>query len=121
MIRGIRGAATVQQNNEQEIIQATEALLLEMIDLNHVKAEDVTSVLFSTTADLNTVFPAKALRNFDGWEYVPVMCMQEIPVEGSLEKCIRVMMTAETPLSQKEVKHVYQGKATVLRQDLTGK
>lgn len=121
MIRAIRGAATVEHNDEEQIIKATEALVLEMIEKNNVEPEDVASVLLSMTADLDAVFPAKALRNFDGWEYVPVMCMQEIPVAGSLEKCVRVMMTVETGLNQKEVKHVYQGKAIVLRPDLTGK
>ncbi|MDR0139800.1 chorismate mutase [Metabacillus idriensis] len=121
MIRAIRGAATVDHNDEDQIIKATEALVLEMIEKNNVEPEDVASVLLSMTADLDAVFPAKALRNFDGWEFVPVMCMQEIPVAGSLEKCIRVMMTVETRLNQKEVKHVYQGKAIVLRPDLTDK
>lgn len=121
MIRAIRGAATVDHNDEHQIIKATEALVLEMIEKNSVNPEEAVSVLLSMTADLDAVFPAKALRNFEGWEYVPVMCMQEIPVAGSLEKCIRVMMTVQTTLSQKEVKHVYQGKAVVLRPDLTGK
>lgn len=119
LIRAIRGAATVELNDEALIIKATEALVLEMIEKNNVDPEDVASVLLSMTGDLDAVFPAKALRNFDGWEYVPVMCMQEIPVAGSLEKCIRVMMTVQTGLKQKEVKHVYQGKAIVLRPDLT--
>lgn len=121
MIRAIRGAATVDQNDEHQIIKATEALVLEMIEKNSVNPEEVVSVLLSMTADLDAVFPAKALRNFEGWEYVPVMCMQEIPVAGSLEKCIRVMMTVQTSLNQKEVKHVYQGQAVILRPDLTGK
>ncbi|PLR66761.1 MULTISPECIES: chorismate mutase [Bacillaceae] len=121
MIRAIRGAATVDQNDEQQIIKATEVLVLEMIEKNSVYPEEVVSVLLSMTADLDAVFPAKALRNFEGWEYVPVMCMQEIPVAGSLEKCIRVMMTVQTSLNQREVMHVYQGQAVVLRPDLTGK
>lgn len=121
MIRAIRGAATVDRNDEHQIIKAAEVLVLEMIEKNSVIPEEVVSVLFSMTADLNAVFPAKALRSFEGWEYVPVMCMQEIPVAGSLEKCIRVMITVQTSLSQKEIKHVYQGQAVVLRPDLTGK
>ncbi|WP_224768236.1 chorismate mutase [Metabacillus idriensis] len=121
MIRAIRGAATVDQNDEQQIIKATEVLVLEMIEKNSVYPEEVVSVLLSMTADLDAVFPAKALRNLEGWEYVPVMCMQEIPVAGSLEKCIRVMMTVQTSLNQREVMHVYQGQAVVLRPDLTGK
>jgi chorismate mutase len=121
LIRAIRGAATVDRNDEHQIIKAAEVLVLEMIEKNSVIPEEVVSVLFSMTADLNAVFPAKALRSFEGWEYVPVMCMQEIPVAGSLEKCIRVMITVQTSLSQKEIKHVYQGQAVVLRPDLTGK
>ena len=119
MIRGVRGAITVKQNEEDEIIQATKRLLDEMIDQNDIKAEDVAQVLISTTEDLDAVFPAKALRLLDDWIYVPVMCMQEIPVQGAIKKCIRVMMTVNTNKSQKEVNHIYLEEAQKLRPDLS--
>lgn len=119
MIRGIRGATTVTNNDASEIVDATEELLREMIRANDVKASDVASVLISVTDDLTAAFPAQALRRIEGWTYVPVMCMREIPVLGSLPRCIRVMMTAETPKAQEEVVHIYLRNAVLLRPDLS--
>lgn len=121
MIRGVRGAITVAENNEEQIIQNTERLLREMIRKNNIDPDQVASVFISATNDLNACFPAKALRKIDGWTYVPVTCMQEMAVEGSLEKCVRVMMHINTTRSQKEIRHVYMEKAKNLRPDLIDK
>ncbi len=67
-----------------------------MIKLNQIHPDSVASVFISTTEDINAAFPAKALRKFEGWTYVPVMCMQEIPVPNSLKMCIRIMMHVNT-------------------------
>lgn len=119
MIRGIRGATTVTQNNEQEMLAATEEMLAAMIISNQVQAEDVAQVLITVTDDLNATFPAKVLRSFDGWSYVPVMCAKEISVPGSLPKCIRVMMTVHTKKAQKDIQHIYLNEAVILRPDLS--
>ena len=118
MMRGIRGATTVEANEEREIVAATEQLLAAMIERNDVKADDVASVFISTTEQLNAVFPAKALRLFPEWTYVPVMCMKEIDVTNSLANCIRVMMHVNTAKAQQEVEHIYLNGAIVLRPDL---
>ncbi|MBU7593299.1 chorismate mutase [Metabacillus halosaccharovorans] len=119
MIRGIRGAITVTEDNEQQILKATDELLKEMIKKNSIQPEQVAQVIITVTEDLISTFPAKALRNIEGWTYVPVMCMQEIPVKGSLKMCIRVMMTVNTEIEQDKVNHVYLEGATVLRPDLS--
>lgn len=120
MIRGIRGAITVNENNDTEIINATEQLLRKMIeDNNTIDPNSVASVFISVTGDLSAAFPAKAMRLIDGWTYVPVMCMTEIPVPSSLEKCIRVMMHVNTNVPQEEINHIYLGGAISLRPDLT--
>lgn len=118
MIRGVRGATTVSANSEAEIIAATEEMLAKVIEVNQIQPESVASVLISTTEDIDAAFPAKALRKFEGWTYVPVMCMREIPVPGSLKKCIRVMMHVNTSVSQQDIHHVYLKGAVVLRPDL---
>lgn len=118
MIRGIRGATTIKKNEEQEISLQTEQLLTKMIESNEVKAEDVAQILISVTDDVNASFPAKAIRNISGWEYVPVMCMREINVPDALPLCIRIMMTVNTNLQQKEISHVYLHDAIKLRPDL---
>jgi chorismate mutase len=119
MIRGIRGATTVVNNEAAEIIDATEELLREMIRANDVKASDVASVLISVTEDITAAFPAQALRRIEGWTYVPVMCMREIPVPHSLPRCIRVMMTVHTTKAQEEISHIYLRDAVQLRPDLS--
>ncbi|MDF2855440.1 MAG: chorismate mutase [Neobacillus sp.] len=118
MIRGMRGATTANQNTEEAIISATEELLAKLIQVNKIEPELVASVFISTTEDINAAFPARALRKFPGWTYVPVMCMREMPVENSLQMCIRVMLHVNTDQTQQEINHVYLNKAKVLRPDL---
>ncbi|AZV51131.1 MULTISPECIES: chorismate mutase [Bacillus] len=119
MIRGIRGATTVEKDTEEEILQKTKQLLEKMIEENKTKPEDVVQMLLSATPDLHSVFPAKAVRELSGWHYVPVTCMQEMDVTGGLKKCIRVMMTVQTEVPQNQIRHVYLEKAVVLRPDLS--
>lgn len=121
MIRGIRGATTVHRNESEEIISHTREVIKEMVEVNGIEPEDIASVFISMTSDLNAAFPAKALRQLSGWTYVPVMCMKEVEVEGSLEKCIRVMMNVNTEKTQKEINHIYHHEAKRLRPDLVSK
>lgn len=118
MIRGVRGATTVQVDTDIEIMTAVERLLREMIELNSIEPEKVASIFISMTEDLRSAFPAKALRKIDGWTYVPVVCMQEIPIVNSLPLCIRIMLHLNTDKEQAQIHHVYQEGATVLRPDL---
>ncbi|OIK17124.1 chorismate mutase [Bacillus sp. MUM 116] len=118
MIRGVRGAITVSGNTEDEIISATEELIKEIIDSNQIHPTSVASVFISTTEDLDATFPAKALRKFASWTYVPVMCMREVPVQNSLKNCVRIMMHVNTEKLQEEINHIYLRDAKVLRPDL---
>ena len=49
------------------------------------------------------------------------MCFAEIPVEGALKNCIRIMILSESDKSRAEIKHIYMGGATALRPDIAGK
>lgn len=118
MVRGVRGATTIEDNTKRAIISATEKLVREMITANNIKATDVAQILVSTTEDINACFPAAAVRLIEGWMYVPVMCMREIPVPDSLPLCIRVMMTVNTDIEQSEITHIYLERAISLRPDL---
>lgn len=120
MIRGFRGATTVNGNIEAEITEETKKLVLTMVETNQIKPEDISHVLFSVTNDLNASFPAKVAREMNGWTHVPVMCMKEIDVPNSLPLCIRVMMVARTELKQNEVQHIFLNEAIKLRPDLVG-
>lgn len=119
MNRGIRGATTVTQNDEQEILKETVILLEEIVSRNDVRPEDICSVWITMTQDLDATFPARAIRSLEGWDLVPLMCSVEIPVQGSLPKCIRLMVQVNTEKSQKEIQHVYLNEAKRLRPDLS--
>ena len=117
--RGIRGAITVEANTADAILGATERLLSEMVRANQVALEDVASVIFTATPDLDAVYPAVAARRM-GWTRVPLMCMQEMHVPGSLARCLRVLIHWNTERGPAEIHHVYLGGARVLRPDLSG-
>jgi chorismate mutase len=115
--RGIRGATTVEQNSQQEILAATTELLQLLIRKNELHVEDVASAIFTVTADLNAEFPALAAR-YLGWTEVALICTQEIPVPNSLGKCIRILLHVNTTRSTAEIQHVYIRGAVNLRPNL---
>jgi len=120
LVRGIRGAITVNSNTKEEIIEKTKELLITLKKENDFKIEDITSIFFSVTSDLNAVFPAQAAREL-GWKQVPLFDMQEIEVPGSMPRCIRILIQINCQKSQKEIKHCYLRGATILRKDLVKK
>ena len=112
--RGIRGATSVEQNDQEAILAATRELLQAIAQQNELQVEDIASVLFTVTDDLDAAFPALAARQL-GWTEVALMCMREIPVPGSLGKCIRALLHVNTTRSQSELRHVYLREAVILR------
>ena len=117
--RGIRGAITVDSNTRDAILAATQTLLRSMIEANDVWTSELASVIFTATPDLDAVYPAVAARAM-GWTDVPLLCMQEMAVAGSLERCIRVLMHWNTDREGSDIRHVYLEGARVLRPDLEG-
>lgn len=117
-VRGIRGATTVTENNEQEILDHTATLLQEIINKNEIRPEEIASLMITVTQDLNAAFPAAAIRKLPGWERVPLMCSVEIDVPGGLPKCVRLMLLVNTEKAQDEIVHVYLNEAVCLRPDL---
>lgn len=118
-VRGIRGATTVERNEEQEILQATSEMLQKLVTDNQIHPDQICSVFITVTQDLDATFPAKAIRQLEGWELVPLMCSLEIPVPGSLPKCIRLMVLVNTDKEQSEIVHIYMNGAERLRPDLS--
>ena len=112
----LRGAASVESNTPDAILDSTEALMRALMDRNRIEPDDVVSCILTLTPDLNAEFPAVAARRI-GFEKVPLLCAQEIGVPGALERVIRVLIhhyahEAHSP------EHVYLGAATTLRADL---
>jgi chorismate mutase len=115
--RGIKGAITVTTNTESDILKETKLLLSEMLAKNKTDAEEVFSIVFSVTSDLDKQFPAVAAREL-GFINTPLLCTTEMPVPGSLKKVIRVIMHVNTRKQQKDIRHVYLKEAAKLRPDL---
>ncbi len=115
--RGIRGAISVESNRAEQIVDRTRELLQAIARENELEVEDICTVIFSVTPDLNAEFPAIAARQL-GWLYTPLLCTNEIPVPGSLPRCVRVLLLVNTTRAQSEIVHVYLGEASALRPDL---
>jgi chorismate mutase len=117
-VRGVRGAISVPANTREEILAATRELLSEILRVNEIdEFDDLASIIFTTTPDLNAVFPAEAAREL-GMSQVPLICASEIAVPGRLSRCVRVLIHWNTTRSQKDVVHVYLREAKTLRPDI---
>jgi chorismate mutase len=117
MVRGIRGAITVERDDPDELLDATERLLREIVAENGIVADDIASALFTLTPDLISQFPAAAARRI-GWLRVPLLNFTEIGVRGGLPRVIRVLLHVNTDKRPDEIVHVYLEGARVLRPDL---
>jgi chorismate mutase len=112
----LRGAVQAEANDRESILAATEEVMRTLIERNSLEHDDMVSCIFTTTADLDAEFPAVAARQL-GLSTVPLLCTREIPVPGSMERVIRVMIHYYAPEDAKPV-HVYVGATQALRADL---
>ena len=117
-ILAIRGATTVESNTKEEILKETSNLMKTIIKENNLDVEDMISMCFTMTNDLDAVYPAVAVRNILNITDVPMLNYEEKYIQGSLRKCIRVMIYIESNKTKKDVKHIYLNKAKELRKDL---
>jgi chorismate mutase len=113
----LRGANSVERNDENAILDATDALIRELMARNALTPEAMVSCIFTLTSDLDAQFPAVAARRL-GLDRVPLLCAQEIPVPGALPAVIRVLVHYYAEAGH-EPQHVYLGAAQALRRDLT--
>ncbi len=118
-IRAIRGATTVTDNSIDAIREAVHELLNELEARNHLEMEEIVSVTFSVTKDLDAIFPAAIARERPHWSQVPLLDVQQMDVKGSLPKCIRFLVHFNTPNSAVEIHHPYLRHARNLRPDWT--
>ena len=117
-VRGIRGAISVDADDADQIRDATRELIEEILERNSITDfDDVISAVFTTTQDLVSAFPAEAARHI-GMTTVPLLCALEIPVSGSMPRCIRILLHVNTDRKPAEVEHVYLREAAKLRPDM---
>jgi chorismate mutase len=120
MLRGVRGATTVTQNDKLEILSKTSEMLTKLVEENHIATEDIGAVIFSSTPDINSAFPAAAARSI-GWSCVPLFGTQEIDNPSGVPFCVRVLLLWNTKVKQQDIKHIYLGNAAALRPDIAAK
>ena len=113
----IRGAISVEANTVKNISAATKELMKSLMQENLLQEEDLRSIITPATADLNKAYPGKALREL-GYNITPILCMQEMKVENSSEKMIRLLVHVNGNRKKEEIKHQYLKKAKKLRPDL---
>ena len=117
-VRGIRGATSVTHDGPTLVVAATRELLEAIFQANEITDfDEIASVVFTTTSDLTSTFPAEAAREL-GMNLVPLLCASEIPVSGSLPCCIRILLHVNTEKHQREMVHVYLHEAKRLRPDM---
>jgi chorismate mutase len=116
-LHALRGATTVDHDDSPSVLGATRELLEHLTRRNALARADIVSALFTVTSDLRSEFPARAAREL-GWLDVPLLCMTEIPVAGSLGRCIRILLHVESTRTRAAMRHVYLHGARVLRPDL---
>ena len=119
-VRGIRGAVTVDRDSPEEIIARTSDLLKRMVSENGVDEEDIIHIMFTSTPDITSAFPATAARLL-GWVDTPLISAVEVDVTGSLDRCVRILMTAHSSRAKREIRHIYLGRAKELRPDLASR
>ncbi|HEX3947894.1 MAG TPA: chorismate mutase [Acidimicrobiales bacterium] len=118
-VRALRGATTVDEDTSEQVTERVQELLGEVMDRNGLVEDDVISIVFTTTADVVSMFPATAARGI-GFGAVPLLCAAEIPVPGAMPSCIRALLHVDTDRPRSELRHVYLHRAQGLRDDLPG-
>ena len=116
-VRAVRGAIQVDEDDRQQVLDATTELLQEVLQRNGLSQEDLISVVFTATPDLTSEFPAYAARQM-GLTDVPLLCASEIDVAGAMPRVLRVLAHVETDRPRSQVVHAFLRGAAALRRDL---
>jgi chorismate mutase len=106
VLRGIRGATHLERDDAQEMEQAVAELAAAMMHANGLSDSSVVSVILTSTPDLVSAFPARAMRLM-GWDDIPLLCAQEINVAGAMPRVVRVLIHVATDIPRSRIEHVY--------------
>jgi chorismate mutase len=117
-VRAIRGATTAEANTVEAIREVVHELLAEIETRNQLDVEEVISIIFTATPDLDAVFPATIARERKNWENIPLLDLQQMYVKDSLQRCIRILIYTNSLKNQQEIYHPYLRGAKNLRPDL---
>ena len=112
----IRGATTASGNSVKEIENAVVELVDELISRNNIIKENLLSITFTATKDLDACFPASIARKCNGLDAVAFLDCQQMHVTNDIDFCIRIMAQVMLP-SNNHLNHPYLRGASKLRSD----
>ncbi len=112
----IRGATTASGNSVQEIEDAVVELINELISRNNIIKNNLLSITYTATKDLDACFPASIARKCNGLDSVAFLDCQQMSVPNDIDYCIRIMVQVLLPPNI-PIKHPYLRGATKLRTD----
>ena len=118
-VLAIRGATTVKKNSKDEILNETKVLVESIIKENDLNIDDIISMIFTMTNDLDSVYPSVAVRDMLNICDTPLLNFEEKCIQGSLRKCIRVMVNVNSEKKKSDIKHIYLYEAKKLRPDIS--
>ncbi|MET7685725.1 chorismate mutase [Streptomyces sp. NPDC005423] len=116
-VRAVRGAVQLDSDESGHMNEQVGALLTAVLERNGLTADDLISVFFTATPDLHSDFPAAAAREL-GLVDVPLICAQELGIEGAMPRVVRLLAHIETDRPRSGITHVYLGAAAALRKDI---
>lgn len=117
-MRAVRGATQLEVDERDHLLERVAEMVTGVMTSNQLEVEDFISIVFTSTSDLVSEFPAYAARRL-GFGDVPLICARELEIEGSMPRVVRMMAHVETELARADVTHVYLHGAAALRRDLT--
>ena len=116
-VLALRGATTLDADDRDHLLERVRTLLEAMLEHNDIGHDDLISIIFTATPDVHSCFPALAARQL-GLGDVPLICAQELDIEGGMPLCIRVLMQFNSERTRADLHHVYLEAARSLRDDL---
>ncbi len=111
----VRGATTVNKDTKEEIEIKTNKLLQDIFSSNNIKKNDILFIIFSSTEDLKSYYPASAARINLRLNNESLFSTIEPKVKNSLKLCIRILIVFKSKIPQKDLKFIYLENAKNLR------
>lgn len=116
-VRALRGATTLDHDDREHVLERTGELIEALFERNGLREDDLISIVFTATDDINSAFPAEAAR-IAGITHVPLLCARELEIDGGIQRCVRILVHAYTDRGVRELRHPYLHAARQLRTDL---
>lgn len=116
-VRAVRGATQLETDDREHMLERVAEMVTDVMTSNGLTVDDFISIIFTSTSDLVSEFPAYAARIL-GFSDVPLICAKELDIAGAMPRVVRMMAHIETDLARAEVTHVYLHGAAHLRRDL---